>query len=280
MKVSAVILAFNEETNIGRCLRSLAWCDDILVVDSGSTDATPRICAEHGARVLYNSWVNFSTQRNWALVNGNLRHKWVLHLDADEEVTPELRASIKKLDPPAGTYGYRIPSKTILFGKWLRRSGMYPVYQVRLGDRDQCTFYEHGHGQREVLPAGQVATLDEPYNHYAFSQGLKKWFVKHIGYAQAEADEIIKSNVEKKLSVTNLPEDFGATSWRRALKRGANGLPPLIRPLARLFYMTIVRMGVLEGRVGLTYCVMNAVYEAMIAIFLIERRFSDRNIQP
>jgi hypothetical protein len=278
MKVSAVILTYNEEGNIARCLQSLAWCDDILVVDSGSTDGTLALCAQYGARVMHNPWVNFSTQRNWALANGDLRYQWVLHLDADEEVTPEFRTAVEQLVPPAGIHGYRIPSRTILFGKWLRRSGMYPVYQVRLGDRDLCIFHEHGHGQRENLPASQVATLDTPYNHYAFSHGLRNWFVKHVGYARAEADQILQSRTEAV--APDEADQLSSTNRRRAMKRMANRLPPLARPPARFFYMTVLRMGFLDGRVGLYYCVMNALYEAMIALFLIERRFAARNIKP
>lgn len=278
VKVSAVLLTHNEEINIDRCLRSLAWCDDIVVIDSGSTDRTIEICEGHGARVLHNPWTNFSTQRNFALANGALRHEWVLHLDADEEATPAFTAALAALEPAPGIFGYRVPSKTMLFGKWLRRSGMYPTYQVRLGHRDRCTFYEYGHGQRENLPPAEVGMFDEPYNHFAFSHGLRKWFVKHVGYAAAEADEIIRQRAAADTTAEAGAAD--TTSRRRAMKQAANGLPPLARPFAKFFYMAILRRGLLDGRAGIYYCTMSAIYEGMIGMFLTEKRLASKGIKP
>jgi hypothetical protein len=273
MQLSAVVLTFNEEINITRCLASLAWCDDIVVVDSGSTDRTLAICAEFGVRVVHNPFVDFSTQRNFALTNVPLKHDWVLHLDADEEATPTFQAALATLEPAPGIYGYRVPSRTILFGQWLRRSGMYPAYQVRIGHRDTCRFYEHGHGQREVLPPEQVGLLDVPYDHHSFSHGLVKWFVKHAGYAHAEAEQILRPTAAVPESVTRATS---TTARRRTMKRLANILPPLVRPVARFFYLAVVRRGFLDGPAGLLYCVMVSTYEAMIAVFLMQ----DRILRP
>lgn len=272
MQVSALVLTFNEELNIARCLGALAWCDDVVVVDSGSTDRTLEICAEHGARVVHNPFVDFSTQRNFALTNVAFKHDWVLHLDADEEATPAFAAGIAALEPAPGIHGYRVPSRIILFGQWLRRSGMYPSYQVRLGHREHCRFYEHGHGQRELLPPEQVGMFDVPYDHHNFSHGLAKWFVKHVGYAQAEAEQILRPTASPHAETVTAASS--ATSRRRAMKRFANGLPPLLRPIARFFYLTVVRRGFLDGPAGLCYCVMVSTYEAMIAVFLMQDKIT------
>ena len=273
MQVSAVVLTFNEEINIGRCLAALDWCDDIVVVDSDSTDRTLEICAEHGVRVVQNPFVDFATQRNFALTDVPLKHDWVLHLDADEEATPAFRDAVLALEPGANIFGFRIPSRTMLFGKWLKRSGMYPAYQVRLGHRTHCRFYEHGHGQRETLAPDQLGILDVAYDHHAFSHGLVKWFVKHVGYARAEADEILRA---APASVSPEAVATDATTRRRAMKRIANRLPPMLRPVARLVYLAVIRGGLLEGKAGLCYCLMSTIYEAMIAVFLIEARIGRR----
>lgn len=273
MDVSAVVLTFNEEITIAHCLRSLAWCDDIVVVDSGSTDRTLAICAEFGATIVHNPFVDFATQRNFALANAPLKHDWVLHLDADEEVTPAFERRLRALREDPAILGYRVPSRTMLFGKWLRRSGMYPAYQVRLGHRSGCTFHEHGHGQRENLPGDQVGLFDEPYDHHAFSHGLTRWFVKHVGYARAEAEQIVRERAQGGGAASL----FGnATARRRALKRAAAGLHPLLRPFARFAYLMIVRAGFLDGAAGLCYCLMSATYEAMIAVYLMEQRMAPR----
>ena len=271
MQVSAIVLTFNEEANIARCLASLAWCDDIVVVDSASTDRTIEICAEYGARVVQNRFVDFATQRNFALGSVPFRHDWILHLDADEEATPAFRAALAALDPAPGIFGYRVPSRTLLFGRWLKRSGMYPSYQVRLGHRTRCTFYQHGHGQRETLPPDQVGLFDVPYDHHAFSHGLVKWFIKHVGYARAEADQILSAAPPAN---HNTVDD--ATSRRRALKQAVNRLPPALRPIARFGYLAVWRRGLLDGPAGLCYCLMSTVYETMIAVFLMEARIKSR----
>ncbi|GGA34166.1 glycosyltransferase family 2 protein [Sphingomonas psychrolutea] len=271
MQVSAVVLTFNEEINIGRCLTSLAWCDDVVVIDSGSTDRTIAICAEHGVRVVQNPFVNFAEQRNFALETVALRHEWILHIDADEEVTPAFRAALAALTPPRGIFGYRAPSRTLLFGQWLKRSGMYPSYQVRIGHRAQCTFRQHGHGQRETLPPDQIGLFDVPYDHHAFSHGLVKWFIKHVGYARAEADQILHAAP----SPDQRPA-ADATSRRRALKQAANHMPPALRPLARFAYLAFWRRGLLDGPAGLCYCLMSTAYETMIAVFLMEARIKGR----
>jgi glycosyltransferase involved in cell wall biosynthesis len=115
MKVSVVLLTYNEEANLPRCLEALNWCDDIVAIDSGSTDRSIEILGSFGTRVLYRSFDDFATQRNFGLDNGAFRHEWVLHLDADEVVTPEFIAALDALKPKNGVDGYYVPSKVILF---------------------------------------------------------------------------------------------------------------------------------------------------------------------
>jgi glycosyltransferase involved in cell wall biosynthesis len=268
--ISVLILTYNEETNIGDCLDSVAWTDDVLVLDSGSTDRTCPIAEEHGARVMCRPFDNFANQRNYGLNQGELKHDWVLHLDADERVTPELRDEIKRKAREGAHDAYRIPSKLMFRGRWLKHAGMYPTYQIRFGRRDALTFKQVGHGQRGRSVGGAVGTLAEPLLHYAFSKGINHWFERHARYAQAEAEHAMQAR-ESAIDWRGL---IGADPQRRrrALKDLSYRLP--FRPLFRFFYMYVVKRGFLDGRPGLDYCLMLGVYEYMIGVHMREKRWN------
>lgn len=266
MKASVLLLTLNEERNLPSCLASLAWCDDIVLVDSGSTDRTVEIAEAHGARLLTRAFDNFARQRNFGLDQGAFRHEWVLHLDADEITTPEFIESLASFKPPAGHDAWQVPSKMMLFGKWIEHAGMYPTYQVRLGHRDRLRFIQVGHGQREDLPSEKVGVFDVPYLHYSFSHGLLGWLNKHVRYARDEAALILslRQGAEEEA------EGEGATARRRAAKARAAKIPVALRPIMRFFYVYLLKQGFRDGRAGFTYAFMLSVYEGMVAVFVME----------
>jgi glycosyltransferase involved in cell wall biosynthesis len=274
MNVSILILTYNEEVNIARCLDSLAWCDDIVVLDSGSRDQTVSIAERAGARILTRKFDNFAGQRNFGLACGKFKHEWVLHLDADEVVTTEFQAALERLIPVDGIDAYFVPSKTMLFDTWLKHAGMWPAYQVRLGHRDRLRFIQVGHGQREDLPFGKTAKFDEPYLHYSFSHGMKSWLQKHVQYAHDEAIELVnaRSRLDQSLIEPDQKTTTTSVNSRRRLKMAANRIPLFLRPFARFFYVYVLRRGFLDGHLGLLYAFMLAVYEGMIAILAYEMR--------
>jgi glycosyltransferase involved in cell wall biosynthesis len=273
MKVSLLILTFNEEVNLPRCLDSVAWCDDIVVLDSGSTDSTLRIAQQAGARTLSRKFDNFAEQRNFGLNTAQFKYEWVLHLDADEVVTPEFQEALKELQPNTDIDAYFVPSKTMLFDKWLKHAGMWPTFQVRLGHRDKLRFIQVGHGQREDLPLERTAKFNEPYLHYSFSHGLTSWLQKHVRYAHDEAVELVKAR--NQLGPALIEQDSKSADQtvnsRRQMKLAANRIPLFLRPFARFFYVYGLKRGFLDGRRGLLYAFMLAVYEGMIAIQAYEK---------
>jgi glycosyltransferase involved in cell wall biosynthesis len=272
MRVSALLLVFNEEANLGRCLEALTWCDDVVAVDSGSTDGSVELLRSFGVRVLHRPFDNFANQRNFGLENGSLRHEWVLHLDADEVVTPEFLSALNALTPADGIDAFRVPSKIMLHEKWLRYAGMFPTYQVRLGHRERLRFKQVGHGQQEDVLRHRIGTFPEPYLHYNFSHGIAAWLRKHIRYAEDEARSIADSdNGFKSRRFHLLSND--ATERRRGLKMLSDYLPLAIRPIARFFYVFIWRRGFLDGRYGALYALMLSVYEGMIAILVQDELF-------
>ena len=149
--ISVLILTFNEEHNLSACLESVRWSDDVLVLDSFSTDNTVEIAKAAGARVLQNRFLNFADQRNFGIEQGGLKHEWILHLDADEVVPAELKEELLRKIQTDQQDAYRIPSKMMFQGRWLRnilRDVSLP-YQVRFGRREKLKFLQVGHGQRQ-----------------------------------------------------------------------------------------------------------------------------------
>jgi glycosyltransferase involved in cell wall biosynthesis len=277
MKVSVLLLTYNEEKNLPLCLDALSWCDDIVVVDSGSSDRTIEIAQTAGARILTRPFDTFADQRNHGLQFGDFRHDWVLHLDADEIVTPEFEASLDALEPTEGIDAYQVPSKMMFLGRWLKHAGMWPVYQVRLGHKDRLRFIQVGHGQREAIPPTRIGMFHEPYLHYSFSHGLAAWLRKHVRYADDEARLIVSSRYEADMEMAAVADGSDASFKRRRLKRLANRLPLFFRPPARFFYIYIIRQGFRDGTRGLTYAFMLSIYESMISLISYEQIWIRKN---
>lgn len=261
-KISVLVLTLNEEVNIADCLASLSGFDDVHVLDSGSTDKTLEIAASLGVPVYHHEFTGFGDQRNWAIDNIPFKYAWHLHLDADERMTPGLAGEMQdELAKDASYGGYFIASKLMFGDKWLRYAGDYPTYQVRLFRPDRLRFVNHGHGQREVSEH-PVGKLKNAYLHYAFRKGLDDWFAKHARYANREARARRESNVALKNSSLLCGD---AVQRRRALRQATDNLP--CRYFMRLTYMLFLKRAFLDGKSGLIYAHMLAIYEAMIEVY-------------
>lgn len=261
LPISVVILTYNEELNLKDCIRSCAWCDDVHVLDSGSKDRTADIARAMGATVHVNRFKSFGDQRNWAIDNIQCRHPWHFHLDADERFTPELLVEMLERLGPDGSRSecaaYQCPSKMMLMGKWLKWSGGYPSYQVRLFRFGKCRFMDFGHGQREDT-TGTVGVLDAPYMHYNFSKGLLEWFYKHNDYSTREANEAMLIRAGGKPTLGQL-HGHDPVARRRAWKNMSYFLKG--RAVWRFLYNYFFRLGLLDGSGGLRYCAMISSYE-------------------
>ena len=194
------------------------------------------------------------------------KHEWVLHLDADEVLCPDLTAEMLESIQSDCCDAYRIPSKMMLSGTWLRHSGLYPSYQVRLGRRGAFRFKMVGHGQHEDIDQSRIGTLKNPYFHYSFSHGWTAWFEKHIRYSRQQAREDAKLIQARECDWMGLVTLTDSVRRRRALKQLSARLPA--RALLRFLYMYILRRGFLDGRSGFTYCVLLSIYEYMISLQL------------
>lgn len=262
--LSVVILARNEASNIVRCVSAVIWCDDVVVVDDSSTDETASIAANAGARVVQHRFESFASQRNWAMQHAELKHNWVLHLDADEVVTPALQQVLTKIvsavDP--GVVAFRMCRKTMFRDSWLRFSDGFPVWIMRLTDRRVARFVDQGHGEVAVPGVdGEVGTIEEPFLHFAFSKGLADWIDRHNRYSTREAELEMKS--AKRVSVRELFSKDRARR-RNGLRAFSRRLP--IRPWLRFVYQYFAKLGFLDGRAGWTFSCLMAEYERWIVL--------------
>jgi glycosyltransferase involved in cell wall biosynthesis len=261
--ISVVILTLNEELNLPRCLEAISWCDDVLIVDSFSSDGTLKIAAEQGARVVQRAFDSFAGQRNFAVDHCELKHEWIFHLDADEVMTPDLSAEILGCIAATDKDAYRVSSKLVFQGKFLRHAGLFPWYQVRFGRRDRLRFRQVGHGQREQLPPYTIGTLKNSLLHFPFEKGLDDWIEKHNRYSTAEARQNVYGYSVDDVPILDLLS-IATDRRRRAAKKIFRWLP--CRATIRFIYMYLLRGGILDGKAGFTYCRLLAWYEWLIVL--------------
>lgn len=266
--ISVLILTRNEERNLPAVLANVCWSDDIVVFDSFSTDRTVEIAKAAGARVVQRVFDNERSQREASLAVG-FKHKWVYNPDADEIAEPEL---IREMQDAvgmgdAGPVAYRVRFKTMFFGKWIRRSSLYPTWVVRLFQPAHISF------ERDInlvyVVDGAEGRFRSHFLHYTFNNGISAWFEKHNKYSDKEAVESQRELRPLGVSVRKLLSR-SSVDRRRALKEISIRMP--FRPFFRFIYMYFGRAGFLDGRAGLTYCAMLTVYEYMIVLKVREAK--------
>lgn len=270
--IAAVVLTLNEAANLPRCLASLAWCDEVLVLDSGSRDGTTSVAWELGARVLVHRPAGrflITEQRNWALEKGELQSDWVLFLDADEAIGPACQeaimaalrqASSDRAQGRPGPEGFELTPRYWFLGRWLRRTQGYPNWHPRLVRRGRLHFEG---GVWESFPAtARVDRILEPYEHYANSKGLDDWLERHRRYADWEAERIVAY-------LDGAGSTALGTRRHLPLRRLAARLWPL-RPLLRLGQKLVLQGGWLEGWQALLFCLLMASYDLFTVVKVIE----------
>ena len=270
---SILILTQDEEQNIEACLDSISWCDDVWIVDSGSTDRTVEIAEKRGCHVLRRPFDNFGNQRNYAIDNAKFKYDWVFDLDADERFTPELKSECEAVVKADEKSAYFVANKMMLLDKWIKHASQFPVYQMRFHKLGEICFVAHGHGQREGEAKRGIGYLKEAYIHYNFSKGLADWFQKHAKYAQREAEQQLRDESSRSEKCEVSSEKLGRSeklSGRRKLKWMVRNLPG--RSWIKFFYLLILKGGILDGPAGWLYCRMQAHYEFMCTTVLKDLR--------
>ncbi|MEP0871182.1 glycosyltransferase family 2 protein [Trichocoleus desertorum AS-A10] len=260
---SIYILTYNEETEIAACIESALLSDDVVVVDSLSSDRTVEVAQRYPVRVVQHQFESHGRQRTWMLQSVPVKHEWVYILEADERMTPELFQECLTAMQSQDYIGYYVAERVMFLGQWIRRSTQYPRYQMRLFRRDQVWFDDYGHTEREVCN-GPTGFLKETYPHYTCGKGLSRWIDKHNRYSSDEAQETLKQLETGTVKWQDLFFGSSEVKRRRALKDLSLRLP--FRPLIRFFYMYFLLGGILDGRAGFAWCTLQAFYEYLILL--------------
>jgi len=234
--LTATVITLNEAANIRDCLASLAFADEILVIDSGSTDGTADLARAAGARVIERDWPGYPEQKDFAA--SEAAHDWILSIDADERVTPELAAEITGvLNQPGDRAGFRVPRVTFHLGRWIRTTDWYPDYQLRLYDRRRASWASEPRRlvHESVTARGPVGLLRHELQHYAYRD--------------------IAHHHDTMQRYTTLAARQMAAAGRRA------GLFDLmVHPPAAFLRNYVLKRGFLDGSTGLIISAMNAHY--------------------
>ncbi|MES2604948.1 MAG: glycosyltransferase family 2 protein [Pseudomonadota bacterium] len=260
--VSVMIFTLNEAVHLPSCLAALAWCDDVIVVDSFSTDTTESIAREAGARIFQHKFTGFGDQRNWALDNCTPAHEWILILDADERVTPALVAEMttQLLQTPASVGAFRIKRRFHMWGQWLKHSSLYPTWVVRLVHRDRVRYVNRGHAETQIVDGSILEMSNDLIDENL--KGIDEWFERQNRYSSKDAEYELQ-NANKPVAWSALLSNNNLQR-RAAVKQIGARLP--FRPLAYFLYSYVFRLGFLDGSNGFHFCLMKALYQRMILI--------------
>jgi glycosyltransferase involved in cell wall biosynthesis len=232
-KISAIIITYNEEKNIRRCLSSIGWVDEIVVVDSESTDDTKKIASEFTPRVFDIKWEGFGKVKDYAK-NKAFNH-WILSVDADEVVTEDLKDEILRvIESEKLLNGYYIPRKSNFLGKWIKHGGWYPDYVLRLFKKDRAKF-DHSLVHEKVEVNGGIGYLKNDLLHYT-DPNFEHYLEKLNSYTSLGAEELFRKGKRAKL------------------------LDIIFRPLAVFFKMYFVKKGFWDGLYGFILAVCSAFH--------------------
>jgi glycosyltransferase involved in cell wall biosynthesis len=232
--VSAIVVCFNEERNIGACLDSLRWCDEIVVVDSFSTDRTVEICRQYTDRVIQRPWAGYRDQK--AFAHSLATKDWVLLVDSDERVTPELRDEIKReLALHGSRYaGVSVPRLVFYLHRWWWRGGWYPDYDIRLFRRNRAT-WGGTDPHEKILVEGEVRRVRNPLLHFSYRN-----MEDHV------------QRINRFTSISSLELFNEGQRWCLG--------DALFRPAFRFFRSYIIKRGFLDGFAGFYVALTAAVY--------------------
>jgi len=233
-EISAILVCFNEEDDIGRCLASVQWCDEIVVVDSFSTDRTVEICRRYTDRVIQRSWAGYRDQK--AFAHSQATKEWVFLVDSDEEVSAELREEIRNALAAggAGLAALSVPRLVHYLGRWWRRGGWYPDYDIRIFRRERAR-WGGTDPHEKILVDGNVHRLRCPLYHYSYRNVADHW--KRINHFT---------------SVSAAEQKTAGRPWRR--------MDILLRPPFRFLRAYLLKRGWLEGFPGYFVAATAAMY--------------------
>lgn len=261
--ISILVLTKNEQQDLPDCLRSVSWSDDIHVYDSHSTDCTVDIALSFGAQVTRRPFDNWAAHQNWGLRNIDFKYPWVFYIDADERMTPELVVAVQEaVSKPGEHVAFRVQRRDFFMGRWLKHVQTSPFY-LRLFRPVKMRY------ERLVNPVsiadGPIADVPGFLDHFPFSKGMDHWIARHNNYSRLEAEQIVQNRrAGGKFSVKSAFTAREFHERRYHQKELFYKLP--MRPVVKFLLLYLGRRGFLDGRAGLTYAALQAIYEYFIVL--------------
>jgi glycosyltransferase involved in cell wall biosynthesis len=261
--ISVLILTKNEEQDLPGCLQSVAWSDDVHVLDSVSSDRTVEIAKAAGAQVTQRPFDNWAAHQNWAMANVPFRHPWVFYLDADERMTPELVSAVRDAaENPGDRVAFRVHRRDFFLGRWLKHVQTSAFYLRLFRPEKMC--YERLVNPVS-LPDGPVGQVTGYLDHFPFSKGVSHWLSRHNSYSTFEAQQIVENRRhDRSFSVVRAftARDFHERRFQQ--KELFYRIP--VRPLVKFLILYVGKRGFLDGNAGFTYAVLQSIYEYIIVL--------------
>lgn len=257
--LTVIILTYNEEIHLEKCLRSLTKADQVIIVDSHSTDRTPAIAREFGAEFAEHDFTTQAEQFNWALDNLDIRNQWILRLDADEYLLPELWKEIAETLPSVRSEisGFYIKRRVYFMGRWIRHGGYYPTWFLRLFRKDEARSESRPMDEHIFLLQGRAENLENDFVDEN-KKDLFTWTAKHNDYSTRE----VRARLEEKQNPIIALE--GQAGWKRRAKSFYSQLPLFFRAFAYFFYRYFIRMGFLDGKEGLIFHFLQGLWHQFL----------------
>lgn len=264
LPISVIVLTFNEQANIGPCLRTIAgWAHEVFVVDSGSTDRTLDIVRTFTDKVVYHPFENYSKQRNWAQTSLPLGQEWVCHIDADERVTPHLESELRRFfaSAPAREHvkGLMIRRQIVFAGRHIKHGGIYPSYTCRIFRRFSGSCEDREYDQHFVVN-GHTHTLEADLQELT-AASLFSWTGRHNKWAQMEARQLLKGSSGRDTEGVQAKLTGSPIERRRWLRSSVYARSPMfLRAFLYFLSRYVVRGGFLDGVPGLIYHVLQGFW--------------------
>ncbi len=260
--ITAIIITYNEENIISKCLKSIDFVNEIIILDSFSTDKTIEIASNFNVKIHQHKFDNYANQRNRALNLVSHNANWILMLDADEIVTTELKDEILNItnDYNNSTSLYNVRRKDIYNNHWMKYSSGYPTWFGRLFRKDQV--WVEREINEEYHTNGNVGFLKEHLLHYPYNKGFSWWLSKHDKYSSMEAILLFNNTITNISFFDIFTKD--PIKRRKIFKNYFYKFP--FRPLLVFFILYFIRFGFLDGKLGFRVCLMRSFYEWMIDV--------------
>lgn len=263
LPITVIILTYNEELNIEKCLKSVAgWTDDIVVVDSYSTDATKAIAERYGARICEHPFTNQAEQFNWALDAVAIKNEWIIRLDADEEITQELWEEIADVLPRTEKEitGFYIKRRVYFMGRWIRHGGYYPTWILRLWRKGKARIESREMDEHVILLEGKAGKLAHDFIDNN-QKNLESWTAKHNNFSTREVRARSKKESEDTLKA-GMGSQAGRKRWIKQRMYGR--MPLFMRAFIYFIYRYVIRLGFLDGKEGLIFHVLQGFWHQFL----------------